>query len=798
MIFRKEEGNLFLQKKKKEKYGKSGIYVYDEKELIKSQPLCLCLTKGIILFFAVYSSLHVFLEGFSIEYAKGFVAIFFFMLSIIISLFYYNNLTKNIGYIIFFIIFLVGIFLFNRYINSGYSVLYNEVYDVMDEKYNFSAVKHLMEPMSDRYTSATLAIIFYGGFVFLIVNLLLAEKMSLIGTIFCTFPFWQISLYFNREFNIMDFVLILFSYLSIGLIKGGGRYQHGNKKKKILTKDKKRETKISYLANGNIILQCIGVYVGIVILLAGIFLFVFPKSFFSPPKSSIQAKEKMDLYIQDFMLTGFISRLNSYESRGGVSGGKLGGVGAVRPSYETDLEVSFVPLEYKDVYLKAYTGAIYTGSSWDSIEYNKEGLNQDLVKEGMDGKLANSEYMARENKESITGRMEISIVNASKEYSYYPYYSNCFNGGDFIFSYNVDQVIQKNFLEKYEISYHPIGENLISLKESKERSAYEKYVQDNYLTVTEECESAVSEFCRQAGVAGNSEEDIEKVIRYLHEQCSYSMTPGKTPRDQDFITYFLMEKHKGFCVHFASSAVMIFRKMGIPARYIEGYNMSTNKILDGILLEEEETEDWVTGNISKEELDKLGVISVEVSDAQAHAWVEIYLSGYGWIPIEVTPAGFGEEEEESSFWNLFQKYFGNSEEEEDTALGEQIQNGLTKAGSVLRLVVVIGVGVSILVLAIFWKKRGKTTEKVQVWELGELEKKYSKFTRKLIKKKKLSYIQRTYQDYEKLAEAYDLLENEENQYLHQLMGKISYGGYLPREEEQEKAMEILKRAFQRL
>ncbi len=244
---------------------------------------------------------------------------------------------------------------------------------------------------------------------------------------------------------------------------------------------------------------------------------------------------------------------------------------------------------------------------------------------------------------------------------------------------------------------------------------------------------------------------------------------------------------------------MLFREMGIPARYIEGYNMSTNKISDGVLIEEEKTSDWVFGNISKEELDKLGVVSVEVSDAQAHAWVEIYCRGYGWIPVEVTPAGVAEEEDESSFWNLFQKYFGNTkEEEQDNALGEQLQAGLTTVSTIFRLVIVIGMGTAIIFLIFYWRKKRVTAKKGQMWELGELEKKYLKFTRKLVKKKKLSHIQRTYQDYQNLAAEYVLLENMENEYLHQLMGKISYGGYIPKEEEKEKAMEILKRVMKKL
>lgn len=62
------------------------------------------------------------------------------------------------------------------------------------------------------------------------------------------------------------------------------------------------------------------------------------------------------------------------------------------------------------------------------------------------------------------------------------------------------------------------------------------------------------------------------------------MEPGKLKNGEDFVNKFLNETKKGYCTHFASAAVLMFRYMGIPARYVEGYvcdnlEISTDKIL---------------------------------------------------------------------------------------------------------------------------------------------------------------------------------------------------------------------------
>ena len=102
-----------------------------------------------------------------------------------------------------------------------------------------------------------------------------------------------------------------------------------------------------------------------------------------------------------------------------------------------------------------------------------------------------------------------------------------------------------------------------------------------------------------------------RTASYLASVAAYDPdTPAMDP-DEDFVTHFL-EEGRGYCVHFATAGAILLRMQGIPARYVSGY------VAD---------------------LDVQGRGSV--LDSGAHAWVEIYLDGYGWYPVEMTPGYSG-------------------------------------------------------------------------------------------------------------------------------------------------------------
>lgn len=108
-----------------------------------------------------------------------------------------------------------------------------------------------------------------------------------------------------------------------------------------------------------------------------------------------------------------------------------------------------------------------------------------------------------------------------------------------------------------------------------------------------------------------------EIRAWLSEQAEYDLAPGKTPRNRDYVNFFLLENHKGYCMHFATAGTILARHLGIPARYCEGY------LVDSEVLNSASIRD--------------GRYVVNVPNKKAHAWCEFYIDGYGWLPFEMTP-----------------------------------------------------------------------------------------------------------------------------------------------------------------
>ncbi|MCR5717841.1 MAG: transglutaminase-like domain-containing protein, partial [Oscillospiraceae bacterium] len=103
----------------------------------------------------------------------------------------------------------------------------------------------------------------------------------------------------------------------------------------------------------------------------------------------------------------------------------------------------------------------------------------------------------------------------------------------------------------------------------------------------------------------------------LCANVEYSLSPGKTPPGEDYVLYFLAENRRGYCTHYATTGTLLARLAGIPARYCEGY------LVDNTKLHAEPAEDGYR-------------YSGKILDSNAHAWTEIYIDGFGWIPYEFT------------------------------------------------------------------------------------------------------------------------------------------------------------------
>jgi transglutaminase-like putative cysteine protease len=108
----------------------------------------------------------------------------------------------------------------------------------------------------------------------------------------------------------------------------------------------------------------------------------------------------------------------------------------------------------------------------------------------------------------------------------------------------------------------------------------------------------------------NPRERVAKTIAWIQTMAHYDLEVGAF-RSRDPIAEFLFTKHRGYCEYFASALALMLRLEGIPARFVTGYQVD---------------ESSREGN------------HFVVRDSDAHAWVEAYVEGAGWIEADATPA----------------------------------------------------------------------------------------------------------------------------------------------------------------
>ena len=138
---------------------------------------------------------------------------------------------------------------------------------------------------------------------------------------------------------------------------------------------------------------------------------------------------------------------------------------------------------------------------------------------------------------------------------------------------------------------------------------YRAFVYDNYLNI----DTRLSEVLKSTFENPNNFTGIELINYLAKEVQNYATYNLEFSYEQgvDVIEQFLQKK-EGVCRHYAATATMLYRAYGIPARYVSGYAVSA-----------QQNEQTV------------------VKGKNAHAWVEVYIDGIGWIPVEVT--GFSQD-----------------------------------------------------------------------------------------------------------------------------------------------------------
>lgn len=104
-------------------------------------------------------------------------------------------------------------------------------------------------------------------------------------------------------------------------------------------------------------------------------------------------------------------------------------------------------------------------------------------------------------------------------------------------------------------------------------------------------------------------DEVKALETYLRETYPYSLEISAPPPGVDVADYFLFDLKTGFCDYYATALVVMARSLGLPARLVTGYASGTYLA---------QSAEYV------------------VTAAEAHAWVEVYFPGQGWVEFEPT------------------------------------------------------------------------------------------------------------------------------------------------------------------
>ena len=670
------------------------------------------ILKGIIVYLITAGGLGAYLTALDIDFNQIVFNLVILVTAIICAMLYHSWKSENLGYLVFFIIYATVMFLFKDYINSGFYAVINETLDWASIYFDTEGLQTYNERISNRYVAVTVAVSIIGVAENVLLNNYILRRARYIVAIGLALTLNVTAFYMELEPDTIYSIMVLLGIFMTFVLKCG-RHFYLSRRDHIFGKVKKG---LSYNLDFRSLWQgmlIVGIYVLVVI--AGMST-IYDKTYYDAAQEKSEDKEASNDMFQNFIMLGFFGIINYYPNNGGLSTGELGGVSSITLDYMTDLTVMYTPYTTEMLYIKNFTGGEYEpyDNKWLSIDQNTEFKNTYPTEVS-----TLKEYYDEGGKNSARGYMTIINVEAPA-LTYQPYYSD-----------SDTKPVFTNQTRTY--TFYPRMEGNASVVEGDKAN-------EKYLAVPKENKKAIDGFIKEAGIKKGTAREVATQIRdYYQDNIPYTIRPGATPWRQDFINYFLESNKKGYCAHFASAATLILREMGIPARYCEGYAISLNQVNDnGELVENEKYSDHYDGY---NELGETALIRVDATDADAHAWVEIYDENEGWIKFEVTPTGgiLDDEDDDDSFWDNFNNIFGDGDENAGEVEGNDSDGlSISRADTVMRYVayVVMGLVALAILIFVFLKIYPTIKYRVKYSKAGYSDKLIMKYSRLLAKKRK--------------------------------------------------------------
>lgn len=312
--------------------------------------------------------------------------------------------------------------------------------------------------------------------------------------------------------------------------------------------------------------------------------------------------------------------ITSYSGKGGVGEGGVGRIGygvddsQLGGSFVSDDTTVFRAEVEEGQYWKVEVKDVYTTKGW---ELSEEDAQEQLYRNG--DEVATDFPPEGEERSSALVDMQLPFP-----FVLYPYGTSSFLMEETL-DYRYDPIqqrfdtLQENAAfepDVYEVFYSEPSYSLTALRETDTEELAELPPEyDRYLQLPDELPERVRELAEEIAAGSDTVYgQAQAVERYFSTNgFEYSQSDIAVPaEDQDYVDQFLFETQRGYCDNFSTSMVVLLRSLDIPARWVKGFN-------------EGEVIDTVDG-----------YDVYEVTNNNAHSWVEAYMPGVGWMMFEPT------------------------------------------------------------------------------------------------------------------------------------------------------------------
>ena len=345
------------------------------------------------------------------------------------------------------------------------------------------------------------------------------------------------------------------------------------------------------------------------------------------------------------------ARIMDYRYSGGsenLPGGDFRGLSSFESDDTPVLTVTMS--EPQSYYLRGFTGGTYTGTGWADPEPEELWAGRDLfywlhqdgfyAQEALsDAAVALGQVPESDNTNTVT----VTNTGASSRYCYVPYEytgsrseegrmlldaqkigdSGIVTGGlhgerTYTYTALTSQITNYPHFTAALSDEASLTEEGLAFRDDE--GYYNEFVYKNYTALPEIMNSVCQDLLGEKNIPDGEKhtdyaEAKQNILFVLTEDYLYDEEMSSPWDGSDFVYDFLTFSKTGYAVHFASAAALMFRYYGIPSRYVEGY-LITPADQKAMKADEPYT------------LDR----------THAHAWVEYYQDGVGWLPFEITPS----------------------------------------------------------------------------------------------------------------------------------------------------------------